>query len=116
MTLKLNRQDKIFISIITLVHIVFFLLACHYKHIYMGDSFEYIYEALNIKHLFFFYSGNPVMPIVPEYMTQRQPGYPLFLLAVYLFTVKNWIVIVLQNFLSVFNIYYCRNVFIKIGY
>ena len=116
MSIKLNRQDKIFIGIIALVHIVFFLLACSYKRIYMGDSPEYIYEALNIKKYFFFYSGNPAMPIVPEFMTQRQPGYPLFLLAVYLFTVNNWIVIVLQNLLSIFNIYYCRNVFLKIGY
>ncbi|MFI5196843.1 MAG: hypothetical protein ACHQD8_07115, partial [Chitinophagales bacterium] len=83
MNIKTNRQDKWFISIIMLVHILFFLLACSYKRIYMGDSFEYIYEALNIKNLFFFYSGNPVMPIMPEYMTQRQPLYPLFLMLVY---------------------------------
>src|SRR4051794_24943157 len=97
MTTRLHRQDKVFIGIIALVHIVFFLLACCYRHIYMGDSFEYIYEALNIKNHFFFYSGNPSMPIAPEYMTQRQPLYPLFLLSVYLFTVNNWLVIVLQN-------------------
>ena len=74
MALKFNRRDKIFIGIIVLVHVVFFLLAYGYKRIYMGDSFEYIYEALNIKKYFFFYSGNPAMPIVPECMTQRQPG------------------------------------------
>ncbi len=116
MTLKFNRRDKIFIGIIVLVHVVFFLLACMYKRIYMGDSFEYIYEALNIKKYFFFYSGNPAMPIVPEYMTQRQPLYPLFLLGVYLFTVNNWVVMILQNILSVFNIYYARKAFIRAGY
>lgn len=116
MALNFSRQDKVFVGIIMLVHVIYFLLACHYTRIYMGDSFEYIYEALNIKNHFFFYSGNPAMPIVPEYMTQRQPGYPLFLLAVYLFTVNNWVVIVLQNLLSVFNIYYARKVFISIGY
>ena len=116
MQVKHNRKDYIFISITVLVHLVFFLLACRYKRIYMGDSFEYIYEALNIKDLFFFYSGSPVLPITPEYMTQRQPGYPLFLLAVYLFTVNNWIVLVLQNMLSVFNIWYARKVFKRIGF
>ncbi len=115
MSIKFNRQDKIFTSIIVLVHVVFFLLACSYKRIYMGDSFEYIYEALNIKKYFFFYSGNPAMPIVPEYMTQRQSGYPLFLLAVYLFTINNWVVIVLQNILSICNIFYARKIFIRIG-
>jgi hypothetical protein len=116
MGLKSNAKDKIFTGIIVLVHVVFFFLACMYKRIYMGDSFEYIYEALNIKRYFFFYSGNPAMPIVPEYMTQRQPLYPLFLLGVYLFSINNWIVIVLQNLLSVFNIYYARKVLIKAGY
>lgn len=116
MNLKLTRQDKIFIGIIALVHLVFFVMACSFKRIYMGDSPEYIYEALNIKKYFFFYSGNPAMPITPEYMTQRQPLYPLFLLSVYLFSVNNWIVIALQNLLSVFNIYYCRKALINIGY
>jgi len=116
MAIKLKARDQLFIGIIVLVHVVFFLLACGYRHIYMGDSFEYIYEALNIKQYFFFYSGNPALPISPEYMTQRQPGYPLFLLCVYLFTVNNWVVLVLQNMLSVFNIYYCRKVLIRIGY
>lgn len=105
-----------FISIITLMHAVFFLLACHYQRIAMGDSPEYIYEALNIKSHLFFYSGNPAMPIVPEYMTQRLPLYPLFLLIVYIFSVNNWIVIILQNILSIFNIWYARKTFVKIGY
>jgi hypothetical protein len=108
--------DKRFISVIALVHAVFFLLACCYKRIYMGDSFEYIYEALNIKNNFFFYSGNPALPIEPEYMTQRQPLYPFFLLLVYLFTTNNWIVLILQNLLSIFNIYYARKIFLQLGY
>src|SRR5580698_199097 len=116
MGIKFSKQDKIFIGIIVLVHALFFLLACSYKRIYMGDSFEYIYEALNIKNYFFFYSGNAVMPLTPEYMTQRQPGYPLFLLSIYLFTINNWTVIVLQNLLSVFNIYYARKIFLKLGF
>lgn len=116
MALKFDRQDRIFIGVTALVHVVFFLLACGYKRIYMGDSFEYIYEALNIKQYFFFYSGNPAMPIEAEYMTQRQPLYPLFLLGVYLFSVNNWIVIVLQNLLSIATIFYCRKVFIGLGY
>ncbi len=113
---RFSKHDKIFIGIIILVHVAFFLLALHYTRIYMGDSYEYIYEALNIKDSFFFYSGNPVLPISPEYMTQRQPGYPLLLTAVYFFTVNNWVVVVLQNLLSIFNIYYCRKVFMRLGF
>ena len=115
MILKPGKNDIRFIGAIALVHIVFFLLACRYTRIYMGDSYEYIYEAVNIKQLLFFYSGNPAMPILPEYMTQRQPGYPLFLLSVYLFSVNNWIVIILQNMISIGNIVYCRAIFLKAG-
>ena len=115
MALKLNRADRKFAGIIALVHLIYFILANHYTRIYMGDSFEYIYEAFNIKNHFFFYSGNPALPIEPEYMTQRQPGYPLFLLTVYTFAINNWVVLVLQNLLSVFNICYCRKMFQWIG-
>ena len=110
-----TRKNLIFLSVMALVHLIYFLLALHYTRIFMGDSFEYIYEAVNIKRYFFFYSGSPVLPITPDYMTQRQPGYPLFLLSVYLFTINNWIVIVLQNLISIFNICYVRHVLRKIG-
>jgi hypothetical protein len=116
MLLKPDRHDKIFTGTMLLVHALFFVLACFYKRIYMGDSFEYIYEALNIKQLFFFYSGNPALPIAPEYMTQRQPGYPLFLLGVYLFVVNNWVVLICQNLLSLFNVWYTRKMLLSIGY
>lgn len=115
MSFRYSKHDRIFISTIVLVHAVFFLLALHYTRIYMGDSFEYIYEACNIKNLFFFYSGNPALPIEPEYMTQRQPLYPLFLMGVYLFTVNNWLVLVLQNIVSIVNIVYARRLFGSLG-
>ena len=116
MNQPVSTSGKGFMAVIVLVHVVFFLLACHFERIYMGDSFEYIYEAVNIKDALFFYSGNPALPIEPEYMTQRQPVYPLFLAMVYSFAVNNWIVLVLQNMLSVFNIWYCRKGLFKMGY
>lgn len=116
MRLFTDKKETTFAGIIVLVHVVFFVLACIYKRIYMGDSFEYIYEACNFKSLFFCYSGNPVLPIEPEYMTQRQPLYPLLLMGVYLFSVNNWVVLVIQNLLSVFNIVHARRWFKTIGY
>jgi hypothetical protein len=113
---RFSKKDKVFIGMVVLVHAVFFLLACVFKRIYMGDSYEYIYEALNIKRYFFFYSGNPAMPIAPEYMTQRQPLYPLFLLGVNTFAINNWIVLLLQNCISVFNVCYLRKVISRLGY
>lgn len=112
---KLNR-DLVFIAVLALAHAIGFVLACRFTRIYMGDSFEYVYEALNIKQHFFFYSGAPAMPITAEYMTQRQPGYPVFLLLVYFFSVNNWIVLVLQNVLSIFNICLLRKLLLRLGY
>ena len=116
MLAKPTKKDIRFVSILVLLHAIGFLLAHHYTRIYMGDSAEYVYEALNIKQHFFFYSGAPAMPVTPEYMTLRPPGYPLFLLLVYMFTVNNWVVILLQNALSFFNIIYLRRILLQGGY
>lgn len=99
-----------------LIHAVFFVIALYCKKIYNGDSYEYIYMALNIKERLWFYAGNPALPVTEEYMTIRVPGYPLFLLLTYIFSVNNWVVLVLQNLLSIINIYYLRNTIRRIGY
>ncbi len=101
-------DNRRFILAVVLLHLVYFLLALHFKRIYNGDSFEYIYEALNIKQLFLFYSGNASLPIVPEYLTQRMPLYPLFMWMIYSITINNWVILLLQNALSVINILMCR--------
>lgn len=111
-----KRKDIIFFSVLILVHAAFYIMALCFKKLYMGDSFEYIYEAINIKNSGFFYSGNPVLPIQEEYMTQRQPLYPFFLLLVYIFTINNWIVLILQNMLSIFNIWYLRKMLLRFGF
>jgi hypothetical protein len=116
MNFKPGRKNLRFLFFLLVVHGVFFVLALTYKRIYMGDSFEYVYMALNIKEQFWFYCGNPALPVVPEYLTLRPPLYPLFLSAVYLFLVNNWVVIFLQNLLSVFNILYLRDTMRKLGY
>lgn len=111
-----SRNDLIFLAVICLIHTVYFGLAWHYEHIFNGDSFEYIYEAINIRDYNFFYSGNPALPIEEEYKTLRTPGYPLFLLLVYSFVVNNWIVLSLQNLVSVFNIMLARHTLKAVGY
>lgn len=99
-----------------IAHAVFFLLALHYKRIYNGDSAEYIYMALNIKTSGWFYSGNPVLPVNIDYLTLRPPGYSLFLLAIYAFAVNNWVVLFLQNLISIFNTYMLRHTIQRLGY
>ncbi len=111
-----GKRNITLILVLLAVHAVYFLLALHYKRIYNGDSFEYIYAAVNLKESGFFYSGNPAMPIEPEYMTFRTPLYPLFLTAVYTFALNNWIVLALQNLLSVWNIMLARRILFRFGY
>lgn len=101
---------------IILLHGIYFMAALHFGRIYNGDSFEYIYEAVNIKNNFFFYSANPVLPLTEEYMTLRTPGYPLFLLLVYSWAINNWMVLIIQSGLSIFNVFLCRDTFLKLGY
>ncbi|RYE21439.1 MAG: hypothetical protein EOP51_15615 [Sphingobacteriales bacterium] len=111
-----RKKDGRFLLLLFVVHTVFFLVALFCKRIYMGDSFEYVYEALNIRDHWWFYCGNPALPFVPEYLTLRPPLYPLVLSGVYLFVVNNWVVIFLQNLISIFNIYCLRDTIRKLGY
>lgn len=113
---RFNTSDLRFLAALLIVHAVFFVIAVHYKNIFNGDSAEYIYMALNIRDHFWFYSGNPAMPEVTELLTLRPPGYSLFLLLVYIFSINNWLVLVLQNILSVCNIYYLRSALAPLNY
>lgn len=47
-----------------------------------GDSYEYLWQAQNIRHAGSFYSGDPGAPIVPELYTRRPPLYPLLIAAI----------------------------------
>ena len=116
MKFKPGRKNLRFLLFLILVHGIFFAIALTYKRIYMGDSFEFVYAAINLKEKLWLYSGNPALPIEAEYMTIRPPLYPAFLALVYLFTVNNWAVIFLQNLLSIFNILYLRDTIRKMGY
>lgn len=111
-----NRVDARFLLLVSAAHAIFYLIAWHYKHIYNGDSHEYIYMATNIKNAGWFYAGNPVLPIKEEFMTLRPPGYPLFLCFIYLFVLNNWIVLLVQNLVSIFNIYLLRHTITRLGY
>lgn len=112
----IGKKDLKFILFLIFVHAIFFTMALLYKRIYNGDSFEYVYMALNIKEKGWFYSGNPALPVVTEYLTLRPPVYPAILLLVYAFVINNWVVIVLQNIVSILNILMLRRTMRVLGY
>ncbi|OSZ81701.1 hypothetical protein CAP35_00075 [Chitinophagaceae bacterium IBVUCB1] len=113
--LKPTRADVRFVASLIVVHLVYFLVATQYKCIYNGDSLEYINMAINFNKGWF-YSGSLLDPFDPMYYTLRPPGYPFFLWLIYIFGVNNWIVLLLQNAISVFNILYLRSTLKLIGY
>ncbi len=113
---NIKRSDVRFLVALLVAHAAFFALALTARKIYNGDSAEYIYMAVNIKDHWWFYAGNPALPIVPENLTLRTPLYSMFIALVYLFSINNWIVLVLQNLISIFNIWYLRQTIRLIGY
>lgn len=115
MQIKPTRSDVRFFLSLMVVHAVYFFVATQYKCIYNGDSLEYINMALNFNRGWF-YSGSYFQPLDPMYFTLRPPGYPAFLWLVYQFGINNWIVLFIQNLISVFNILYLRNTLRMLGY
>ena len=109
------RRYGFFIAVI-LLQAIYFLAALHFGKICNGDTFEYVYEAVNIIERASFYCGNPVLPMQEEYLTLRTPLYPLFIAAVYTFAINNWIVLFFQNIASLFNIFFVRKTFMMLGY
>lgn len=116
MRLRFDKKDIVFIAVLAVVHVLFFLLTLHYKRLYTGDSFEYVYEAINIRDRSWFYCGNPALPIREEYLSFRTPLYPLFLLVVYSLGGSNWTVLILQALISVGSMLLLRNTLLKIGF
>jgi len=111
-----GRNNFLFFTAVVLFHFAFFLLAWHYRRIYMGDTYEYVYMALNIRDHGLFYAANAALPIMVKNYTLRPPGYSLFLLPVYYFSESGWVVLILQNIISVLNIIYLRKVLGWLGY
>lgn len=110
-----SKADKRFLAVIFVVHAVFFLLAWHYGCIYNGDSEEYVLMAKNISKGWL-YAGDLSNTTVPELLTLRPPGYPFFMWLVYVLHGTDWFILLLQNGVSIFNIWYLRKTLLRIGF
>jgi hypothetical protein len=54
--------------------------------------------------------------IIPELLTLRPPGYPFFMWLVYVLNGSDWLILLLQNGISIFNIWYLRKTLLRISY
>ena len=101
--MKQLASEKKWLILIACYHMLWFLGAVCWRHIYNGDSYEYFYLAQNLKHGFY-YSGNPALPVKDIEVSLRMPLYAWFLSFIqFVFGPYNLIVLVFQNILSILN-------------
>jgi hypothetical protein len=99
--MKFSKSAAYSLSIIILLHALWFAGGMSWGHFYNGDSFEYIYLAENMKHGYY-YGSNPVLPVNEYRVSLRTPAYSIWILVFYtLFGYNNWVILLAQNLLSI---------------
>src|SRR5687768_5571471 len=91
-------STKRFLSALILVHLLFYILALVIGGTRIADSYDYLYQAENLREAGSFYAWNLDEPTKPDYFTKRTPGYAVFL---YLLHSMEWLVLLLQNLMSI---------------
>ncbi|MBI1221882.1 MAG: hypothetical protein GC180_04690 [Bacteroidetes bacterium] len=81
------------------LHLVFYLMALIIGGTKIADSYDYLYQAENLRESGSFYAWNMNEPIKPDYFTKRTPGYAVML---YLTGSMEWLILMLQNVMSIF--------------
>jgi 4-amino-4-deoxy-L-arabinose transferase-like glycosyltransferase len=110
-----RKHDTSFLLIVILLHLVWFGAGLLWQHFYNGDSYEYIYLAENMAKGRY-YGANPLLPVNDFRLSLRTPLYSVLLLACYtLFGYHNWIILLLQNILSVASCVIVKNSFERIA-
>jgi hypothetical protein len=99
-------KKQIFWGGLLLMHLAAFLWAITHT-VVLRDSNEYWNAAINFSKNGTFYCFDMEQPIDFRGFTKRPPLYPLFLWLVS----KKWLVLLIQNGLSIFNIYLAFRIF-----
>lgn len=101
-----DRQATVaFWTLLVGVHAAFFAFQLVHHDPYLSDSFEYLAVAGNIAEEAIFYAGDLAEPLDPALFTKRPPLYPLLLAATGAHTGLFVVTLLLQNLLSLFNLY-----------
>lgn len=101
-----------FLFVVILVHLVWFIAALKWQHIYNRDTYEYYYLFENLISGNY-YSGNPALPFEEIYLSIRTPLYSWFLQFIHFIVDNNYAVIVVQNIISIFTCLYVFKIFSK---
>jgi 4-amino-4-deoxy-L-arabinose transferase-like glycosyltransferase len=102
MRLTEGRKYLLFIS---LLHLVFFILAITVGDIFLLDSIDYTFQAENFKNEGSFYASDLSKKIIPHYFSKRPPFYALFIWAITSITPSLYAVLFIQNILSICSAY-----------
>lgn len=92
-------SSKRFLFLLILLHGLFYIMALFFGGTKIADSYDYLYQAENLRETGSFYAWSLDEPIKPDYHTKRTPAYALFL---YLTHSLEWLMLLLQNAMSVF--------------
>ncbi len=102
----LRKPEVIRLAIfIALLHALFFLFALNSNNIYLSvDSREYLHQVENLKHHFSWYAGDWNKPHEDFLETRRPPAYAFFIAFLRLFSASDFLVLFVQNILSIINL------------
>jgi 4-amino-4-deoxy-L-arabinose transferase-like glycosyltransferase len=98
--MKLTEGRK-YLLFISLLHLVFFILAITVGNIKLPDSIDYIWQAENIESKGSFYAYDFSQPIKIDYYSKRPPFYGLFVWGITSIIPSLYAVLFLQNILSI---------------
>jgi hypothetical protein len=85
------------------IHLVYFLAACYFKGILLVDSYGYIMQADNIQTLGTWYAEDWNAPLLVDYFSIRPPFYAWCLIAFRSVSTNPYLLLFVQNGLSVLN-------------
>lgn len=102
------------------IHFLFFIKQIFFGNTMIQDSEEYLFAADNLLHHGTLYSWNLNHAFNPDWLTKRPFLYPLFLLIFKLLSFGNskvfyFLVYLVQNLISLFNIHLSLKIVEKIG-
>lgn len=112
---KIYKKHRVFLLWVLAVHLLFLGWQVLNGNFYLVDSEEYITESENILSSATFYCGDLEQPLRYDNFTKRPPVYPLFLSAVLGVSGSDWVVVVIQNLLSLINFFLLINMGTAIG-
>ncbi len=84
--------------VLLILHTLFFVLSMNLDGIRIPDSYDYIYQAQNLQEKGSLYAWTFEEELKPDYFTKRTPAYAVFRV---ILGQQDWLVLLLQNLLSI---------------